>query len=74
MLVLGAGKFTHAQCLLIEDVCGYGKNDKPRHGNVNRNFEPELERLQSGRIAAFKEFWSEVASGGYPEAAHTVQI
>jgi 3-methyl-2-oxobutanoate hydroxymethyltransferase len=74
MLGMGAGKHADAQYLFTEDVCGYGKNHKPRHGKMYRNFAPELERLQNERIAAFKEFKSDVDSGGYPEADHTVAI
>ena len=38
------------------------------------NFAPELERLQSERIAAFKEFKADVDQGGYPGAEHSVAI
>jgi len=55
-------------------VCGYGKNHKPRHGKAYRNFAPELERLQSERIAAFREFRADVGTGGYPGAEHSVAI
>ena len=74
MLGMGAGKHADAQYLFTEDVCGYGKNHKPRHGKVYRNFAPELERLQNERIAAFKEYKAEVDSGAYPEPEHVVPI
>ena len=74
MLGMGAGKYADAQYLFTEDVCGYGKNHKPRHGKVYRNFAPEFERLQNERIAAFKEYKADVDSGGYPAAEHTVPI
>ncbi len=74
MLGMGAGKYADAQYLFTEDVCGYGKNHKPRHGKVYRNFKPELERLQKERIAAFKQFRADVDGGGYPAAEHTVPI
>lgn len=74
MLGMGAGKYADAQYLFTEDVCGYGKNHKPRHGKVYRNFAPDLERLQNERIAAFKEFKSDVECGGYPAVEHTVLI
>ena len=51
-----------------------GKNHKPRHGKMYRNFAPELECLQSERIAAFKEFKADVDQGGYPGAEHSVVI
>ena len=72
MLGMGAGQHADAQYLFTEDVCGYGKNHKPRHGKMYRNFAPELERLQSERIAAFKEFKADVDQGGYPGAEHSV--
>lgn len=31
MLGMGAGKYADAKYLFTEDVCGYGKNHKPRH-------------------------------------------
>lgn len=74
MLGMGAGKHADAQYLFTEDVCGYGNNHKPRHGKAYRNFAPELAHLQSERIAAMKEFKSEVDSGKYPASEHTVSI
>jgi 3-methyl-2-oxobutanoate hydroxymethyltransferase len=74
MLGMGAGKYADAQYLFTEDVCGYGKNHKPRHGKIYRNLGPELERLQNERIAAFKDYKADVDSGGYPGPEHTVPI
>lgn len=74
MLGMGAGKYADAQYLFTEDVCGYGKNHKPRHGKVYRNLGPELDRIQAERIAAFKEFKADVASGDYPSEEHVVPI
>ncbi len=74
MLGMGASKYADAQYLFTEDVCGHGKNHKPRHGKVYRNFAPELERLQNERIAAFREFKADIAAGGYPAPEHTVSI
>ena len=74
MLGMGAGKYADAQYLFTEDVCGYGKNHKPRHGKVYRNFAPELARLQELRTAAFADFKAEVDSGYYPAPEHIVQI
>ena len=74
MLGMGAGKYADAQYLFTEDVCGYGKNHKPRHGKVYRNFAPKLKRLQDERIAAFKEFKADVDGGGYPGPEHSVSI
>lgn len=72
MLGMGAGRHADAQYLFTEDVCGYGKNHKPRHGKVYRSLGPELDRIQQERIAAFKDFKADVDSGGYPAAEHSV--
>lgn len=74
MLGMGAGKYADAQYLFTEDVCGYGVNHKPRHGKVYRELGPQLNAIQSERIAAFKDFRSDVDAGGYPAAEHTVPI
>jgi len=74
MLGMGAGPHADAQYLFTEDVCGYGKNHKPRHGKVYRNLGPELGRIQAERIAAFKDFKADVTSGEYPAAEHVVPM
>jgi 3-methyl-2-oxobutanoate hydroxymethyltransferase len=74
MLGMGAGKYADAQYLFTEDVCGYGKNHKPRHGKIYRHLGSELQRLQDERVAAFQEFKAEVNSGAYPGPEHTVPI
>jgi len=50
--------------------CGH----RPRHAKVYRNFRAEFDRLQSERIAAFKEFRADVETGAYPEDKHLVPI
>lgn len=74
MLGMGAGKYADAQYLFTEDVCGYGVNHKPRHGKVYRELGPELQRIQNERIAAFKDFRTDVETGGYPGTEHSVAI
>ena len=74
MLGMGAGPGADAQYLFAEDVLGHGVNHKPRHGKVYRNFKAEFERLQSERVAAFKEFIDDVDSGAYPAPEHVVPI
>ena len=74
MLGMGAGRHADVQYLFTEDVCCNGRNHKSRHGKVRRDFVPELERMQNGRIAAFREFRPDVDSGGYPGPGHTVPI
>lgn len=74
MLGMGAGTGADAQYLFAEDVLGYTRGHRPRHAKVYRNFRSELDRLQAERIAAFKEFRADVASGAYPQPEHLVQI
>ena len=74
MLGMGAGKYADAQYLFTEDVCGYGKNHKPRHGKVYRDMSPLLEKVQAERIAAFTEYKADVDAGGYPGGDHSIPI
>lgn len=46
----------------------------PRHAKIYRNFRAEYERLQQERIAAFREFATDVAEGRYPAPEHLVGI
>jgi 3-methyl-2-oxobutanoate hydroxymethyltransferase len=46
----------------------------PRHAKVYRNFAAEFDRLQRERVAAFREFIADVASGAYPEERHIVRM
>ena len=74
MLSMGAGAGGDAQYLFAEDVLGYTRGHRPRHAKVYRNFQAEFERLQQERIAAFREFRSDVDTGAYPEARHAIAI
>ncbi|MEY4758352.1 MAG: hypothetical protein RJA34_3250 [Pseudomonadota bacterium] len=74
MISMGAGAGGDAQYLFACDVLGYNKGHTPRHAKVYRNFAAEFDRLQAERIAAFKEYSSDVASGAYPEKRHEVGI
>ena len=74
MLSMGAGPGGDAQYLFAEDVLGYTRGHKPRHAKQYRNFRSEYDRLQTERIAAFKEFKADVDSGAYPAPEHLVPI
>jgi len=74
MLGMGAGPHADAQYLFTEDVCGYGRNRRPRHGKVYRNLKADLDRIQSERVAAFRAFRAEVEDGAYPAPEHVVPI
>ena len=74
MLGMGAGRGADAQYLFSEDVLGHTSGHKPRHAKTYRNFRAEYDRLQQERIAAYREFISDVNSGAYPAPEHTVPI
>ncbi|MFM2056352.1 MAG: hypothetical protein RLY71_737 [Pseudomonadota bacterium] len=74
MISMGAGSGGDAQYLFASDVLGYNTGHIPRHAKVYRNFAAEYERLQTERIAAFREFSGDVGSGAYPEARHNVGV
>ena len=62
------------QFLFAEDVLGYTREYRPRHAKVYRDFQAEYDRLQSERIAAFKEYAADVDSGAFPQPEHLVPI
>ena len=74
MLGMGAGPGADAQYLFAEDVLGHTSGHKPRHAKTYRNFAAEFERLQQERVAAFREFTSDVQTGAYPGSQHIVPI
>lgn len=74
MISMGAGAGCDAQYLFSADVTGTNRGHIPRHAKVYRNFAAEYDRLQTERIAAYKEFAADVSSGSYPEARHKVPI
>jgi 3-methyl-2-oxobutanoate hydroxymethyltransferase len=74
MLSMGSGSGGDGQYLFAKDVLGCTRGHRPRHAKVYRNFGAEYRRLQQERIAAFKEFAADVASGVFPEPRHLVGI
>ncbi len=74
LLSMGAGAGCDAQYLFAEDVLGQTDGHVPRHAKVYRDFRAEYARLQAERIAAFREFSTDVAAGRYPAAEHIVGI
>lgn len=74
ILGMGAGPHADAQYLFSEDVLGCTNGHVPRHAKTYRNFAQEYERLQNERIAAFKEFKSDIENKSYPAQEHNVPI
>jgi 3-methyl-2-oxobutanoate hydroxymethyltransferase len=71
---MGSGPGCDVQYLFAEDILGTNRSHMPRHSKVYRNFAAEFDRLQTERIAAFREFIADVGSGGYPEEQHIVRM
>ena len=74
LMSMGSGPSADGQFLFAEDVLGYTRGHRPRHAKVYRDFQAEYDRLQKERIAAFKEYASDVESGAYPQPEHLVPI
>jgi 3-methyl-2-oxobutanoate hydroxymethyltransferase len=73
MVSMGSGTGCDSQYLFADDVLGQNRGHIPRHAKIYRNFAKEYDRLQQERIAAFKEYCRDVASGAFPEPAQIVQ-
>ena len=71
---MGAGPGCDAQYLFADDILGTNRGHMPRHSKVYRNFAAEYDRLQSERVAAFREFAADVASSAYPDERHVVRM
>ena len=71
---MGAGPGCDAQYLFAEDILGTNRGHMPRHAKVYRDFAAEEDRLQRERIAAFREFITDVEGGAYPEDQHVVRM
>ena len=74
MLSMGAGAGCDAQYLFAEDILGMNRGHMPRHSKVYRNFAAEYDRLQAERIAAFREYVSDVETNAYPREQHIVRM
>ena len=71
---LGSGGGCDAQYLFSADLLGENTGHIPRHAKTYRNFAAERDRLQAERVAAYKEYISDVTTGAFPETGHVVSI
>jgi len=71
---MGSGPGCDAQYLFAEDILGTNRGHLPRHAKVYRDLAAEEDRLQRERVAAFREFISDVEGGAYPEDRHVVRM
>ena len=46
----------------------------PRHAKAYRNFLAEYKRLQTERVAAFREYAADVNSGQFPQRQHLISM
>ncbi len=74
LMSLGSGAGCDTQFLFSDDILGDYDERPPRHAKAYRNFAEENRRLQQERIAAFKEYISDVNEGRFPERGHLVEI
>ena len=74
LMSLGSGSGCDTQFLFSDDILGDYDERIPRHARAYRNFLKEYQRLQTERIAAFKEFSDDVNQGRFPQADHLVTM
>jgi 3-methyl-2-oxobutanoate hydroxymethyltransferase len=74
IMSMGSGTGGDVQYLFATDILGTNTEHVPRHAKVYGNLNPELERVQNLRIAAFKAFKDDVSSSAYPEAKHLIEV
>ena len=71
---LGSGTGCDVTYLFSADLLGENRGHIPRHAKVYRQFAAERDRLQQERIAAYREYISDVETSSYPAKAHNVDI
>ena len=65
LMSLGSGSGCDTQFLFSDDILGDYDERLPRHAKAYRDFNAEIQRLQTERIAAFGEY---IAGGAWAEA------
>lgn len=71
---LGSGADCDVTYLFSTDLLGENRGHIPRHAKVYRNFAVERDRLQQERIAAYREYISDIESETFPATEHEVSI
>ncbi|MCX7888341.1 MAG: 3-methyl-2-oxobutanoate hydroxymethyltransferase [Rhodobacteraceae bacterium] len=74
MVSMGAGAGCDCQYLFATDVLGTNRGHIPRHARVYRNLAKMEDRMQKERIAAFREYVADVASGAFPAESEILSI
>jgi 3-methyl-2-oxobutanoate hydroxymethyltransferase len=74
LMSLGSGSGCDTQFLFSDDILGDYDERIPRHAKAYRNFLAEFRRLQEERIAAFKEYVTDIETGQFPQRSHLIQM
>lgn len=74
LMSLGSGRGCDSQFLFSDDILGDYDERIPRHARAYRNFRQEYQRLQTERVAAFREYADDVVNGRFPAAANLVNM
>ncbi len=74
LMSLGSGPGCDTQFLFSDDLLGDYDERPPRHAKAYRNFAAEHRRLQQERLAAFREYITDVQEGRFPESGHLVDM
>lgn len=74
VISMGAGTGCDAQYLFSTDILGTNRGHVPRHAKQYANLRVEYDRLQKLMKDAYAQFHKDVATGGYPEPRHSLEI
>jgi 3-methyl-2-oxobutanoate hydroxymethyltransferase len=71
---MGCGSACDTQYLFSSDVLGTNTGHYPRHSRKYADVPKALEAVQQLRVQAFRAFAEDVATQGYPQQAHVVDV
>ena len=74
LMSLGSGNGCDTQFLFSDDILGDYDERLPRHAKAYRDFHQENQRLQQERIAAFREYITDVRENRFPESSHLIEM
>ena len=74
LMSLGSGSGCDTQFLFSDDILGDYDERLPRHAKAYRDFNAEIQRLQTERIAAFGEYIADVNTGQFPGPGNLIEI
>lgn len=71
---MGCGNVCDTQYLFSCDVLGSNRGHYPRHSRKYADFAKLEEELHQKRVTAFQAFANDVASSGYPQPQHQINM